>query len=206
MVFMALSIRIPQGRKAPNARSFGRSAPRRLLSRIGSYFRPANPSLHVEKRTGWLVKQHARNPRVSAFNEIIRLSRVPEEPSKVRSLGENEEVHVNVTPTELVSRKLLFELEKTVLEKGVEEAAIGVSTQYPSLAEILLQKDDYIQFVTNSCTHERWRKNLLQFKETTPDVRAISILLYLRKAYRPANPKKEARTTQKTSYVPDAVA
>lgn len=111
-------------------------------------------------------------------------------------MGENQDRSVVVNSSERVSRKTLFELEKTVLEKGVEEAAIAVSVQYPSLAEILLQKNDYVAFVNANCTHEKWKKNLLQLSETNPNVRAVGLLLYLRKAYRTNTSKTSKKITR----------
>lgn len=175
---------------------------RGVLGRIHAYFH--RPTRHVEKRTEWLVKQHGRHPHVSAFTELIRLSRMPEEAAQLPlQKGENE-INVDVTPHERVSRKTLFELEKTVLEKGVEEAAIGVSMHYPALAEILLQKEEYIQFIQTTFSHEKWKKNLLQFSETNPNVRAVGLLLYLRKAYRP--PVRKEKNVSKKTMLPDAVA
>ena len=162
---------------------------RGFLGRIRAYFRRPAQHGHVEARTQWLVRQHGRHPKVSAFTEMIRLSRMSEEAAKGRSPSQNEEVSVLVNPSERVPRRTLFELEKTVLEKGVEEAAMAVSMQYPSLAEILLQKNDYVEFVNARCSHEKWKKNLLQLSETNPNVRAVGLLLYLRKAYRPVNEK-----------------
>lgn len=155
-----------------------------FLARIRARLtRPAG-NAHVEKRTEWLVRQHGRHPKVAAFNEMIRLSRMPDEAGRERKKMINQDTSVIVNPSEKVSRKTLFELEKTVLDKGVEEAALAVSMQYPSLAEILLQKNDYVTFVNGNCTHEKWKKNLLQLSETNPNVRAVGLLLYLRKAYR----------------------
>lgn len=177
---------------------------RGVLGRIRAYFRRPLNTGHVEKRTEWLVRQHGRHPKVSAFNEMIRLSRMPDEAARARSTNENQDLSIVVNSSERVPRKTLFELEKTVLEKGVEEAAMSVSMQYPSLAEILLQKNDYVAFVNQNCSHEKWKKNLLQLSETNPNVRAVGLLLYLRKAYRPAA-KTNARKNV-TRYVPDAVA
>lgn len=159
------------------------------MGRIRAYFRKPTQHGHVEARTQWLVRQHGRHPKVSAFNEMIRLSRISEEAIRERSAGDVQEVSVLVNPSERVPRRTLFELEKTVLEKGVEEAAMAASMQYPSLAEILLQKNDYVEFVNARCSHEKWKKNLLQLSETNPNVRAVGLLLYLRKAYRPVNEK-----------------
>ncbi len=155
-----------------------------FLARIRARFTPPAGNVHVEKRTQWLVKQHVRHPKVAAFNEVIRLSRMPDEAGKERKKIVNQDWSVLVNPSEKVSRKTLFELEKTVLEKGVEEAAMAVSMEYPSLAEVLLQKNEYTDFVKRACVHEKWKKNLLQLSETNPNVRAVGLLLYLRKAYR----------------------
>jgi hypothetical protein len=129
---------------------------------------------------------------------------MPDEASKGRTMNDNQDMSVLVNSSEKVSRKTLFELEKTVLEKGVEEAAMAVSMQYPSLAEILLQKNDYVTFVNENCSHEKWKKNLLQLSETNPNVRAVGLLLYLRKAYRPIGIKTSGKTN--ANIIPDAVA
>lgn len=182
-----------------------RAPGRGVLGRIRAYFRRSTTHGHVEKRTEWLVRQHGRHPKVAAFNEMIRLSRMPDEAIKGRaSENENEQVHVMVNPSERVPRKTLFELEKTVLEKGVEEAAMAVSMQYPSLAEILLQKNDYVEFVNARCSHEKWKKNLLQLSETNPNVRAVGLLLYLRKAYRPSASNGSA--SQSKEFLPKSTA
>ncbi len=178
---------------------------RGVLGRIRAYFRrPTLNQGHVEKRTEWLVRQHGRHPRVSAFNEMIRLSRMPDEAAKRAMSDEDTDMSVVVNSSERVPRKTLFELEKTVLDKGVEEAAMSVSMQYPSLAEILLQKNDFVAFVNANCLHEKWKKNLLQLSETNPNVRAVGLLLYLRKAYRPTTKISVRKSV--TRYVPDAVA
>ncbi len=188
-----------------NARITASSARGRgVLGRIRAYFRRPLNTGHVERRTEWLVRQHGRHPKVSAFNEMIRLSRMPDEAARARSTSENQDLSIVVNSSERVPRKTLFELEKTVLEKGVEEAAMSVSMQFPSLAEILLQKNDFVEFVNANCSHEKWKKNLLQLSETNPNVRAVGLLLYLRKAYRPAG-KIIVRKTN-SQYIPDAVA
>ncbi len=176
---------------------------RGVLGRIRAYFRRPLNTGHVEKRTEWLVRQHGRHPRVSAFNEMIRLSRMPDEAARARATNENADMSIIVNSSEHVPRKTLFELEKTVLEKGVEEAAMAVSMQYPSLAEILLEKNDYVTFVNTNCSHEKWKKNLLQLSETNPNVRAVGLLLYLRKAYRPTAKINTRKTASR--YIPDAV-
>jgi hypothetical protein len=84
-----------------------------------------------------------------------------------------------------------------VLNQGVDETVVRIAPQFPRLTELLTDPNAFTQFIESGGVPQKWKKPLQSFARTPNEqLRAIGLLLYLRKAYRTPSTNINERTLQ----------
>ncbi|MFH0970254.1 MAG: hypothetical protein V1776_02220 [Candidatus Diapherotrites archaeon] len=137
----------------------------------------------------WLAKQATHNPGMrTAIHPFRRLALIPSKernPTLNGKMKERIEDYVVIAGNEPIPKEWLQRIEQMVMSRGLDETSIHIAHQFPRLTELLTDPNSTIQFVNSQKIPEKWRRPLGAFARCPNEqLRAVGLLLYLRKAHR----------------------
>ncbi len=152
---------------------------------------------------GELFQNRSHNRLTSAIKELQRLPRniEPEEEQplagarewrflrekpKAKPLSRRQRGRdpVLIVGNQQIRRRELAEIERMIIEYGLEVTLMRIALQYPFLADMMKNPATFEKFVKSKFVHPKWKERLLSVNRyASKELRAVALMLFLRKAY-----------------------